>query len=105
MLRGRTVEGLSGKAYPPKRQVGIGQRIAWIETGRGGIPAAALRTGPDGSPEALVCDGAKAVTRPLRVGGRTRDRVEILAGVVAGERVVADAALGLEDGAAIEVAP
>ena len=80
--------------------VSIGERPSVIT-----LPAAALRTGPDGSPEALVCDGSKAVTRHLRVGARTRDRVEIIEGVVAGERVVADAALGLDDGAAIEVAP
>ncbi|CAN5925386.1 N/A [soil metagenome] len=69
------------------------------------LPAGALRTGPDGRPEAMVCDAGLAKARPLRVGGRTADRVEILEGVVAGERVVADAALGLEDGAAIEVLP
>lgn len=69
------------------------------------LPAGALRTGPDGRPEALVCDGNKAKTRSLHVGGRTTDRVEIVDGVVVGERVVADAALGLEDGAPIEVVP
>ncbi len=69
------------------------------------LPAGALRTGPDGRPEALVCEAGKAKTRSLRVGGRLPDRVEIVEGVAAGERVVADAALGLEDGAAIEVAP
>ena len=69
------------------------------------VPTAALRTGPDGKPEAVVCEaGGKARTRSLRVGGRTPTRVEIVEGVNAGESVVADAALGLEDGAAIEVA-
>lgn len=69
------------------------------------LPAGALRTGPDGRPEAMVCDAGKAKSRSLRVGARTSDRVEIVEGVVAGERVVADAALGLEDGALIEVVP
>jgi multidrug efflux pump subunit AcrA (membrane-fusion protein) len=52
-----------------------------------------------------VCDAGLAKARPLRVGGRTADRVEILEGVASGERVVADAALGLEDRAAIEEIP
>jgi multidrug efflux pump subunit AcrA (membrane-fusion protein) len=52
-----------------------------------------------------VCDGSKVAARALRVGARTRERVEVIAGVTAGERVVSDAALGLEDGAAIEVVP
>lgn len=69
------------------------------------LPAAALRTGADGKPEAVVCDGGKAKVRPLHVGGRSHERVEIIEGVAAGELVVADAALGLEDGAAIEIVP
>jgi RND family efflux transporter MFP subunit len=69
------------------------------------LPKGALRTGPDGRPEAVVCDGATAKTRALRVGARAQDRVEIVEGVAAGERVIADAALGVEDGAALEVAP
>lgn len=69
------------------------------------LPAGALRTGPDGRPEAVVCEAGTAKSRSVRVGGRTPERVEIVEGVVAGERVVADAALGLEDGAPIEVAP
>ncbi len=69
------------------------------------VPAGALRTGPDGRAEAIVCAAGTARTRSVQVGGRTPARVEIRDGIAAGEQVIADAALGLEDGAAIEVAP
>ncbi len=69
------------------------------------VPSEALRTGADGRPEVVVCDGSKARTRALQVGGRASGLVEIIDGLVSGERVVSDGALGLEDGAAIGVAP
>lgn len=69
------------------------------------LPAAALRTGANGKPEAVACIGGKAETRALRIGQRLGNRAEIVDGVTAGELVVADAALGLESGTPIEIAP
>lgn len=69
------------------------------------LPTSALRTGPDGRPEAVVCAGDVAKARAIRVGGRTGERVEVVEGVAAGERVIVDGALGLEDGTPIEVTP
>lgn len=69
------------------------------------IPPGALRTGLDGRPEALVCDGDVVRVRALEVGTRAKEAVEVIHGIAAGERVVADAAIGLGDGARVEVSP
>lgn len=69
------------------------------------LPTTALRTGADGTPEAVLCEDGHARTRSLRVGGRLPDRVEIVDGVRDGDRVVADAPVGIADGASIQVLP
>lgn len=67
------------------------------------VPAASLRRSEAGRDEVVVIEGGTARPREVGVGLRDGDRVEILAGVAAGE-TVALAPLGLEDGTAVEVA-
>jgi RND family efflux transporter MFP subunit len=64
--KGRLPMGVFGEA-----SVAVGERSNVIT-----LPAGALRTGPDGRPEAVVCHAGKAKTRSLRVGRRLSDRVE-----------------------------
>jgi cobalt-zinc-cadmium efflux system membrane fusion protein len=75
----------------------LGARVAAL------VPAAALRRSLDGRDEVVVCSGDKAAVRPVAVGERRGDEVELKSGVAAGERVIADHVLGVEDGAAIVV--
>lgn len=78
----------------------IGERAGVVT-----LPSGALRTGADGAPEAVVCDGAHAKARAVHVGGRQGARVEIVEGVREGERVVAEAQVGVVDGAPIQEVP
>jgi RND family efflux transporter MFP subunit len=66
-------------------------------------PAAAVRRAVDGTEQVVVCAGAKAAVRAVQVGARVGDDLELGGGVQAGDTVVADHVLGLEDGAAIAV--
>lgn len=96
-------------ALPEKVEIPVGAMatahvLVKMHAGAALIPAAALRGGADGTLEAVVCDGEKARIAAVKAGVRTGDgRVEILSGLRAGESVVADGGLGLDDGAAIEV--
>ena len=65
------------------------------------IPAAALRRSLVGADEAVVCAGDKASVRAVKLGERTDKGVEIVDGVKAGEQVVVDHVLGVEDGQAL----
>lgn len=82
--------GLAGSA-----RVELGARV--VAT----VPEAAVVRGAGGAPQVVVCDGEKARVAAVTLGARAGDRVEIAEGLKAGERIVVDHALGLEDGAAI----
>jgi len=67
------------------------------------VPANAARQ-DEGGAFVFVVDGDRARRRPIVVGERKRDVVQITSGVAAGERVVADQSEGLTDGVKIETA-
>jgi len=83
--------GMFGRAIFP---VGIEKVVA--------IPAAALMERGQLQSVFVVEDGI-AHARLLTTGRRTKDAVEILSGLNAGERVVAPVPPGLQDGARLEV--
>jgi HlyD family secretion protein len=66
------------------------------------IPKAALRQ-RDGKDVVYLVSEGRAERRAVRLGGETGDRVEIVAGLSAGERVILDAPEDLSDGAAVSV--
>jgi HlyD family secretion protein len=57
------------------------------------VPAQALRAGNNGTPNVLVANGGKAVTREVKVGLRGAGKVEIVSGLSGGEQVILDAAV------------
>jgi HlyD family secretion protein len=61
------------------------------------VPASALRRSLVGEDEVVVCDGGTAHVRKVAIGNRSEQGVEIKEGVKAGERVVVDHVLGLQD--------
>jgi cobalt-zinc-cadmium efflux system membrane fusion protein len=90
-------------AGEPRPKVGLAgtARIAVANRTVVLVPASALRRSIDGADQVVVCAGAKAAVRPVQPGARRGDDVEVRGGVAAGEAVVVDHALGLEDGAAL----
>ena len=62
------------------------------------VPATALRRSMVGADEVVVCAGAVAQVRAVEVGARDDKAITVLGGLEAGERIVVDHALGLEDG-------
>jgi len=69
------------------------------------VPAAALRRSMTGSDQIVVCDDKVARVRAVSVGAREVGTVEITKGLAAGERVVIDHVLGLDESQALEVKP
>jgi RND family efflux transporter MFP subunit len=67
------------------------------------IPATALRRSTVGTDEAVVCDGSVARVRQVTIGRRIDGAVEIASGIKAGEQVVVDHVLGLEDGQGLKL--
>lgn len=65
------------------------------------VPAAALVPEGEGYQVFVVDEAGVARARPVRVGGRSGGRAEILAGLRGGETVVTDGAYGVQDGARI----
>lgn len=65
------------------------------------VPARAVRRSAVGGREVVVCKGGSAEVRTVEVGASQGDAVEITSGLAAGEQVVAQRVLGLEDGTAI----
>jgi membrane fusion protein, multidrug efflux system len=53
----------------------------------------------------IVAEAGVARTRLVTLGRRSQDRVEVLSGLAAGERIIYPAPAGLEDGARVEVRP
>jgi RND family efflux transporter MFP subunit len=91
--------------------LGLAGTIELPVAGRPGavlVPAVAVRRSPDGREEVVLCrrgpTGAVAAVRPVAVGARAGEEVEITSGLAAGDRVVTEHVLGLEDGAALKVA-
>ncbi len=62
------------------------------------VPAGALRRSMVGEDEVVVCEAGVAHVRSVKVGTRDERGVAIFEGVKAGERIVTDHALGLDDG-------
>ena len=53
----------------------------------------------------LVADNGVARTRLITTGQKVKDRVEVLSGLSAGEKVIFPVPQGLSDGARVEVRP
>jgi RND family efflux transporter MFP subunit len=62
------------------------------------VPATALRRSMVGDDQVVVCVGGVARVRTVKVGARRDTGVELLDGVKAGELIVVDHVLGLDDG-------
>jgi HlyD family secretion protein len=62
------------------------------------VPANALRRSMTGSDEVVVCDKGVARVRGVTLGVRDGATVEIATGLAAGEAIVVDHVLGLDDG-------
>ena len=62
------------------------------------VPASALRRSLVGADEVVACAGGVAKVHAVTVGRRDESGVEIASGLAAGESVVIDHVLGLEDG-------
>jgi len=67
------------------------------------VPATALRRSTVGADEAIVCEGSVARVRQVQIGKRVDGAVEVASGLKAGEQVVVDHVLGLEDGQALKL--
>jgi HlyD family secretion protein len=66
------------------------------------IPSAALLTAPDGSTSVMLAgDDGRAHQHPVKTGIRDRDRVEIVEGLEAGQRIVGQGGYGLPDNSKI----
>lgn len=65
------------------------------------IPVSAVRRSEAGTDEVVVVSGGIATARPVRLGARDGELVEVLAGLEPGERIAA-APLGLADGTPVE---
>ncbi len=69
-----------------------------------GIPAGAV-TERGQLQSVVVVDNGVTRTRLITVGQKTKDRVEVLSGLTAGEKVIFPVPQGLSDGARVEVRP
>jgi HlyD family secretion protein len=65
------------------------------------VPVGALRRSMLGSDEIVVCEHNVAHVREVKIGERTASTAEILDGLAAGEQIVVDHALGIEDNQAL----
>ena len=62
------------------------------------VPSVAVRRSPEGEEQVVVCDHGKASVRVVVVATRRDGEVVLRSGLTAGEKVVTDHVLGLEDG-------
>ena len=69
------------------------------------VPATSVRRSMVGADEVVVCDDGVARVRAVTIGRRSETTTEIAKGVVAGEPIVTDHVLGLEDGQALTPLP
>jgi multidrug efflux system membrane fusion protein len=65
------------------------------------VPVTALRRSAVGTDELVACEGNVAKVRAVTIGHRDESGVEIVKGLAAGEQVVVDHVLGLDDGQAL----
>ena len=65
------------------------------------VPALALRGAVADGTQVVICKGAEAELRNVRVGWRDDERVEVIGGLAEGEHVAIDHVLGLEQGSPI----
>jgi len=69
------------------------------------VPRAALRRAPSGEAEVVVVVDGQASVRSVRLGIAEGERVEVVEGLDAGERVVVEDPAALADGARVDVKP
>lgn len=71
------------------------------------VPLAALRRNPGGADELVICTGdpLHAAVKEVQVGRRQAKTATIVDGLAAGDRIVIDHALGLQDGQPLIVVP
>lgn len=69
------------------------------------IPFRALRRDRDGELVWLITDEGQAVRRKVRSGLQIADRIEILEGLAAGDRIITRGFLGLSEGKTVKVVP
>jgi len=62
------------------------------------VPPTALRRSAIGSDQVVVCEGGVAKVREVELGQRGEAAVEVAKGLAAGDQIVVDHVLGLEDG-------
>jgi RND family efflux transporter MFP subunit len=86
--------GLAGEAH-----LAAGESEALV------VPSSALRGGASGGSELLRCEEGKLVVTPVVLGARDGAKVQIRAGLTAGQRFVERDVLGLEDGQVLEERP
>jgi len=91
---------LAGAARIPVGSAATGRIVVGAHRGLA-VPAQALRRSITGADEVVACDGDTARVRAVTVGQRGPQTVEIAAGLAAGDRIVVDHVLGLEEGQAI----
>jgi len=109
--------GLVRAAIDPPEDAGLDLKLGLagsvaVEVGRVAdavlVPEASLRRSTEGTRQVIVCVAAggsvRAEVREVEVGARDDGSVQIRSGVTAGELVVTDHVLGLDDGAALEPA-
>lgn len=104
-LRTRTIEVVSEKAVG--LLPGMFARLKVVlrsVTGAVVVPVEAVVTTPDGQRVVFVTEDGKAVRRLVETGIEEGDRVEIIAGVLPGEKVIVAGNEKIKDGAAVSVA-
>ncbi len=68
------------------------------------VPASAILSGPEGGTTVVtVSADHKATVRPVTLGAREGDKVQILSGIAPGDQVVTTGGLGLENGAGVRI--
>jgi RND family efflux transporter MFP subunit len=93
---------------PIRPRLGLAGEAEILAGGRSGlvaVPASAVRRGSEGHPEVLVCTkkGQDLVARveEVQIAGHRGETILLSQGVGAGDRVIVDHVLNVEDGAAI----
>lgn len=96
-------------APPPRLVSGLVARLQLAPTSEAPlltyVPMAALVEGDGDRASVFVIDNGKALRKQVRVAFITADAIALESGLSAGERVITDGALFLEDGETVEVAP
>jgi len=93
-------------------RLGLAGQADILVGARGGVvavPASAVRRGPEGHAEVLVCatdkDASVAHVQEITISGRTATAILVGDGLAAGTKVITDHVLNLEDGARITAGP